>query len=116
MSEALKPCPFCGADIAQLREGSDLMWGYCLECRAEGPPSLKTGGNSSAIAAWNRRAPSVTREEIAEAAERILAEDAEGCFHHLGMKSPDDCINRECPCRRLTLGIADAILALFGGE
>ena len=67
-------------------------------------------------AAWNRRAPSVTREEIAEAAERILAEDAEGCFHHLGMKSPDDCINRECPCRRLTLGIADAILALFGGE
>ena len=57
MSEALKPCPFCGADIAQLREGSDLMWGYCLECRAEGPPSLKTGGNSSAIAAWNRRAP-----------------------------------------------------------
>ncbi len=64
-------------------------------------------------AAWNRRAPSVTREEIAGVAERILAEDAGGCFHHLGAESSDDCINRECPCRRLTLEIADAILALL---
>ncbi len=100
MSEALKPCPFCGADIAQLREGSDLMWGYCLECRADGPPSLKTGGNSSAIAAWNRRAPSVTRGQIAAAihahctlSRADIAQDVDGA--------------REA---------ADAILALFGGE
>ena len=117
MSEALKPCPFCGADIAQLREGSDLMWVYGLECRAEGPPSLKTGGNSSAIAAWNRRAPSVTREEIAA---RLLAHDEESTedwavnYIKMGMNDADHSIMEEVANEYLAR--ADAILALFGGE
>ena len=55
-------------------------------------------------AAWNRRAPSVTREEIA----RLL------CSRHAGgcvCASEDR--SSTCPSR---LDDVDAILALFGGE
>lgn len=55
--ELLKPCPFCGADVAKVADWSDVdgkeYWVFCQQCAAAtGHCETREG----AIEAWNRRA------------------------------------------------------------
>ena len=64
MSDKLKPCPFCGSEDVELRDGC-LFNGavHCNTCSADvvfaAVKSLSQGGDSwkeNCIAGWNRRA------------------------------------------------------------
>jgi Lar family restriction alleviation protein len=58
----LKPCPWCGGEVVMPRNiGAAFHWVDCVECLADGP---KTATRAEAIAAWNRRTPAVSREEL----------------------------------------------------
>ena len=57
MSDALKPCPFCGgAKSVPQNNGEYTFWRVCvqIDCGAEGPI---TYNQDDANAAWNRREP-----------------------------------------------------------
>lgn len=68
MTEALKPCPFCGE---QQPPHDDTSWVHCLGCGAES--GWRPTGDE-AIAAWNARADLVDPAAIREAALREAAE------------------------------------------
>jgi hypothetical protein len=69
MSEALKPCPFCGQNSLEAAYGSDddqcvACWG----CRSFGPPSVQ-----DPVTRWNTRPIEDTLRARAEAADAKLA-------------------------------------------
>ena len=70
-SPKLKPCPFCGADSAVLRQRGEwhfwVVW--CQRCNAEVEAPLK----DIAIANWNRRASAIDTEALRKIAD--LAHD-----------------------------------------
>ena len=66
--EELKPCPFCGEDVAiALDQLNGRFRGYCRVisggCGAEGPSSAT---DAEAIEAWNRRAPAEPEQRQTE--------------------------------------------------
>ncbi len=114
MSEPLKPCPFCGcaAEIVtkDVEPQGDPWYGdkietfpACTQCGCtlfsgefhEGFYGAKHDP-SEAIAAWNRRAPGVTREEIVEAIQShvLPGTDAYGipCLDGRGIPAAADAI------------------------
>jgi Lar family restriction alleviation protein len=63
MSEALKPCPFCGGTETRLQRGGvddECTYIQCLSCEAGGPTSTPRG--ETAIELWDTRAPVVPNE------------------------------------------------------
>lgn len=76
MSDALKPCPFCGGhDIRPNREDLELRCFRCHYCGATGGAGLNV---KTATNLWNRRAneaatcpPLVKREIVDEISKRL---------------------------------------------
>lgn len=66
----LLPCPFCGSEeIVFSGEFEGTLWIlYCATCESEGSAR---DTRAEAIAAWNRRTPAVSREELDELLEDI---------------------------------------------
>lgn len=69
MSEKLKPCPFCGASD-QVHFSVDRAWHNtfvrCWKCNATGPWQYgDMDETESAVAAWNRCAPSADKAGVA---------------------------------------------------
>lgn len=63
MNNELKPCPFCGNDLLEMkdRKNAALTWYFvwCPKCGAGGPNGISN--KDSAVAFWNRaRAPVIT--------------------------------------------------------
>jgi len=59
MSEALKPCPFCGSKHLRVKVGDFCCWVECDDCEAEGPFLILRGSKrirEKGIKAWNTRA------------------------------------------------------------
>lgn len=54
----LKSCPFCGGQAAIVSGGPGCHFIKCGECGA----SSDDGSKEHAVAAWNRRSPSVNKE------------------------------------------------------
>lgn len=89
VSEALKPCPFCGSDADFTNVAGGGVFIECQSCHGEGPMFER---DRQAIAAWNRRA--------------VAAPDALRAARHYINGTRDDSGNkREC------LGKIDAALA-----
>ena len=92
MSEALKPCPFCGGPAVIFDEG------ICYEahCKCGIDLMIHAGDMDGAVAAWNRRAPSPSQEEalalVRKAALEEAARVAEG--HDDDEECPGDCMER----------------------
>jgi len=61
MSEALKPCPFCGSD--DVTAGFGVKYAECNTCDAFGPTAAYP---DNAIGAWNTRAALAAMEATDE--------------------------------------------------
>ena len=53
MTEALKPCPFCGSDDVEALDMEGKHYVVCYDCALEGPFHKS---RAAVIAAWNTRA------------------------------------------------------------
>lgn len=76
MSDELLPCPFCGAQpvVRNPRWTNDSMYAYCVSCDARGP----YGENKkTAIAAWNRRTPTMPADVRATMREALTYRKAQ---------------------------------------
>lgn len=52
----LKPCPFCESiNLRELENDRGDYIVYCVDCGADGPPSLKQGTKEEAVKLWNKR-------------------------------------------------------------
>ena len=54
----LKPCPFCGATVWLRDDRPSDTWIECDDCQISTPH----GTYDDALAAWNRRTPTIERE------------------------------------------------------
>lgn len=70
--QKLLPCPFCGGEPLTMQDGTVVMIGGWIECRRCGARSIDSARVLTAVAAWNRRAPSpdgsVNPESMSEGA------------------------------------------------
>ena len=87
----LLPCPFCGNDAALVRASNSLnnyLFVQCLnnDCVCE---SDFYTTEADAIAAWNRRAPTVP-DEVREAISHLEAFSTTMIFMVNGGNTPDD--------------------------
>ena len=53
MTDALKPCPFCGSDDVEALDMEGKHYVVCYDCALEGPLHES---RAAVVAAWNRRA------------------------------------------------------------
>ena len=53
MTDALKPCPFCGSDDVEALDMEGKHYVVCYDCALEGPFHKS---RAAVIAAWNTRA------------------------------------------------------------
>ena len=53
MTDALKPCPFCGSDDVEALDMEGKHYAVCYDCALEGPFHKS---RAAVIAAWNTRA------------------------------------------------------------
>ena len=84
MSDALKPCPFCGSNEVHVVEAGPGNWVSCLDCDSDGPV---VGTIEKAVAAWNTRA-ALEQPGTAEAQARaldVLASISSMCVANLAM-------------------------------
>lgn len=70
MTEALKPCPFCGSEDVY---SYDPEWVTCPNCGAEGPPEVTC---ELAIKSWNCRASPSSEVQTDPEALRVIADCA----------------------------------------
>ncbi len=82
MTEALKPCPFCGGGAVISADMNSHPDAACDSCGA----NTSGRGVDGAIAAWNRRADLVDPAAIREAALREAAGVAHKCVKAFGAK------------------------------
>ena len=75
MTDALKPCPFCGG-LAKASSASGAESVSQVQCNRCGAATNCFMYRSEAIAAWNRRAPvEITDEMIGRALKAMLHQD-----------------------------------------
>ena len=87
MSEALKPCPFCGSD--DVAAGLGVKYAECNTCDAFGPTAAYP---DNAIGAWNTRTDLAATDEQAFANEKVkaLVEALRKTVRALGEMTDDD--------------------------
>lgn len=71
-TDALLPCPFCGADNCIIYD--DLVIFYC-GCRSCGTTGSTSSYQNGAVAAWNRRAQPAASPAPVVAREPVAADD-----------------------------------------
>ena len=114
----LRECPTCESPVPPQQiqcdfigiQGNAFVCQRCLRSSGFWPVVWK------AEEEWNRRAPTVTREEVAKAIIKPFSDAAGGCLGIQEPASPDDCVDGICPCMTITRNAADAIIALIEGR
>jgi Lar family restriction alleviation protein len=85
MSEAIKPCPFCGGEayfsVGKIVDGRDWHYVECVQCGAIGPDVKYADHNiavkSANALAWNTRTPDPRLEALTEQLEAACADAKE---------------------------------------